>query len=255
MIRFKDFIKEMADEICKFDNYLFRENFINEVEIHNTLNDKIWEGSKLKPEVYKALKGISDNFIEFLGIDKDLVKNIIFTGSNANFNYHSGSDIDIHIELDTSNFKCLDIDDFLKTKKTLWNEQHNITIYGYDVELYAESSKDHPVTNAGVYSIKQNKWIIQPTKISIDNIDEKAVKLKANVIKHQIDNIIKNKVDDVNSIKKVKNIIKNMRVEGINTNGEYSIENLSFKVLRDEGYLEKLSNYNNNLIDNNLSLK
>lgn len=237
------------------NNYLFGEDFINEVEIHPTLNDKIWDKNELKPEVKTTLKDIADNFIKFLGVDAKNVKDIIFTGSNANFNYHSGSDIDIHIELDVSNIKCINIDDFLKTKKTLWNEQHDITVYGYDVELYAEPSNEHPVSNAGVYSIKQDKWLVEPIKIDTSNIDEKAIKNKANTIKHQIDTIIKHKVDDINSIKKLKESIRTMRAEGINTGGEYSTENLAFKVLRDEGYLDKFSKYAEDIIDNNLSLK
>ena len=226
-----------------------------ELEVHDTLNPKLWDKDVIKPEVKKAIDAIADNFIEFLGVDRKLVQGIIFTGSNANFNYHTGSDIDIHIELDTSDFKCVDIMDVLRTKKTLWNEIHNITIYGYDVELYAEPTKDSVVTSAGVYSISENKWVVEPVKIDITNVDKSGVDAKAVMIKHQIDKLIAHKADDLKTIEKLKNSIHNMRLQGISKGGEFSVENLAFKDLRDTGYIDKLWDYAKHIVDNSLSLK
>ena len=41
--------------------------------------------------------------------------------------------------------------------------------------------------------------------------------------------------------KKIKNKIARMRQSGLNKEGIYSPENLAFKMLRNSGYLEKLS--------------
>jgi hypothetical protein len=238
------------------DNFLFGENFVNELEIHETLNPKLWDKDlKLKPEVNTAIDKIAKNFITFLGIDIKKIQNIIFTGSNANYNYHNGSDIDIHIEVDTTGLTCVDINDYLRTKKTLWNEQHNITIYGYDVELYAEPTKDAIVSSAGVYSTRTNKWIKEPTKINEINIDEPAIKLKVDLLKKQMDDLMDSKADDMKSLQKMKDGIHNMRVHGINNGGEYSVENLAFKELRDSGYIEKFWAYVLKVEDNSLSLK
>jgi hypothetical protein len=228
---------------------------VNEVELHDTLNTKLWDNNKLHKEVDTGLKAIADNFITFLQLPKDLVKDILFTGSNANYNYHAGSDIDIHIEIDDSAISCLDSKNYFIAKKTLWNEQHDIKVYGYDVELYAEKSEEHPVTNAGVYSLMKNKWLKEPIKVSIDNIDTKAINTKANDLKERIDSCIASKTNNMKSLDKLKETIRVMRATGISTSGEYSVENLAFKVLRDDGYLQKLSDYVNNVEDNNLSIK
>ena len=120
--------------------------------------------------------------------------------------------------------------------------------------MYAETATNSIVTNAGVYSIKNNKWKVEPKRIDT-LIDDNLVAKKANVLKYQIDNIINHNIDDLKSIHKIKSSIKQMRSTGIDQGGEYSIENLAFKLLRDDGYLEKLSNYEDNLIDTQLSLK
>jgi hypothetical protein len=40
--------------------------------------------------------------------------------------------------------------------------------------------------------------------------------------------------------RKIKSKIMNMRIEGLAREGEFSIENLVFKKLRNEGYIEKI---------------
>jgi hypothetical protein len=49
--------------------------------------------------------------------------------------------------------------------------------------------------------------------------------------------------------------LRNYRTSGLNNGGEYSYENLVYKVLRRNGYLEKLQKLENNIIDKKLSLK
>jgi hypothetical protein len=48
--------------------------------------------------------------------------------------------------------------------------------------------------------------------------------------------------------------IKRMRQSGLESRGEFSVENLVFKNLRNGGYLEKLSDAKNKILDNELSL-
>ena len=54
---------------------------------------------------------------------------------------------------------------------------------------------------------------------------------------------------------KIKQKIKKMRKTGLETIGAYSVENLAFKVLRRNDYLEKLSNAKRKAYDKMLSLK
>ena len=57
------------------------------------------------------------------------------------------------------------------------------------------------------------------------------------------------------SMNKVKDKLKKYRVAGLEEGGEMSDENLVFKVLRRNGYIEKLFNFKTEYQDKKLSLK
>ena len=72
---------------------------------------------------------------------------------------------------------------------------------------------------------------------------------------HKIDDIIANKVDDTQWLNQLKEQIRKMRAAGVQKGGEFSIENLVFKELRNKGYLDKLSKYVLQVEDKTFSLK
>jgi hypothetical protein len=51
------------------------------------------------------------------------------------------------------------------------------------------------------------------------------------------------------------NDIKRMRKAGLESGGEFSVENIVFKMLRNQGWLEKLNNYVGELQDQQLSIE
>ncbi len=70
-----------------------------------------------------------------------LMEDLRFTGSLANYNWSKYSDIDLHIVVD---FSKIDentelVKDFLMRPGWRWNELHDITIYGHEVEIYVEN--------------------------------------------------------------------------------------------------------------------
>jgi hypothetical protein len=46
-----------------------------------------------------------------------------------------------------------------------------------------------------------------------------------------------------------------MRSAGLSREGEFSVENLTFKALRNNGYIQKIRQYQNTAYDNDLSLE
>lgn len=242
----------------KFQSFVFEKE--NALEFHKELNDKIWDKNKdkyiLNDKVREKLLEIADAWVEYAKIPKKNIKNILFTGSLANFNYTQYSDVDLHILLD---YDSLGIDfdflyDYFKDKKALWAENHDITVKGYPVELYAQPMSERPHTNQGVYSISSNKWIQEPEKVEVDLEGDDIFNKKLDDYKEQIDDIIEGK-GTIKSIEKFKEKIRKMRGAAIAKSGEFSQENLIFKSLRNEGYLDKLSKYHHDLIDKKLSLE
>ncbi len=59
----------------------------------------------------------------------------------------------------------------------------------------------------------------------------------------------------IRRIQTLKAKIKKMRQSGLDREGEYSYENIAFKVLRRSGYLERLSDLETKAYDKSLSLE
>lgn len=228
------------------------------LDYHEELNPKLWsDEDTLDSEVFSALKKIGNKFIEYLKIPADAIEDIIITGSNCNYNWTKYSDIDLHVVLKfdeiCDNCPSFDLADCMNAKKSLWNETHDITIHGIDVELYAQSVKDAITGNAGVYSISNRKWVKRPKRERVE-YDKKAIRNKAAILMGEIDELIDGSNTNSKDIERIKTKLRNMRKSGLEKHGEYSLENLAFKTLRNSGYLQKLHDYGQNIEDEELSL-
>ena len=206
----------------------------------------------MRDDVRKNLLKISNEFIESLGIEF-FIHDIVLTGSLANYNWSNYSDVDLHILID---FKETDynldlLKEFFDAKKNVWNEKHNITVKGYDVELYVQDIDEEHVSS-GVYSILNNKWVVEPDKVK-SNIDDSMILQKSEEYMKKIDLLIK-KEGPIESIEGLRKKLKEFRQSGLESGGEYSYENLTFKLLRRNGYIEKLLKLKTTLMDKKLSI-
>lgn len=231
----------------------------------DTLNPEIWKDSDsenpiLKSNIRAALLDIASEFIGFLNEDI-FVDDVRFTGSLANYNWSKFSDIDLHVLLDFSQFDPEDREvykELFQLKKTLFNTTHNITVKGYEVELYGEDINEvHHST--GVYSVLFNEWVHKPEKEEV-SIDKETLMSKSKMMMSKIDDLIEDTSDDeletaLNKIEKFKDKLKKYRSAGLEKDGEFSYENLVFKFLRRNGYIDKLFQFKNDLIDKSLSLE
>jgi predicted nucleotidyltransferase/Txe/YoeB family toxin of Txe-Axe toxin-antitoxin module len=213
----------------------------------------------MKSKVRNALMKISDKFAENLS-DKLKIKDIVLTGSLSNYNWSKYSDFDLHLIIDYSQFgKQEDLyKELFSLKKQLFNQNHDIKIFGYEVELYAQDSEEaHFAT--GVYSVKDDKWVSVPSKKDAQ-IDKEVFKTKINSWKEKIENLITNiKKDGMKSsekqIENLKDKLKDYRKTGLEKEGEYSYENLVFKYLRRSNLIEKLYNTITKQTDKELSVE
>lgn len=224
-------------------------------EPKDSLNKDIWENDKLKKDVRLAILKLAKAFNEYLKLGAPL-KDVVFTGSLANYNWTLASDVDIHLILDLDSLKQPEefIQEYIMAKKSIWNENHNITIKNFEVELYAKDEEEL-LSSKGVYSVIKNTWIQKPEKYT-NSIDTTAIKEKAAIIINNIEDLQHIKDDDeiVEKAEKIKERIKKLRKSGLEKGGEYSIENLAFKLLRNGGYLEKLSDIKTKAFDTSMTL-
>jgi len=214
-------------------------DFVNDtVKYHDTLCPVAWQGSEMKPDVRSKLLEIADIFISYLEVPDFEVLDIVLTGSMANYNWTRFSDFDIHV---VTKYDDLDADAiaeaFYQAKKKIWNDSHDITIRGHEAELYVEDVNEPPVAQ-GMFSLKNNKWLSQP-EFEPPQINNGAVYHKVKTLVAEIKRALKT-ADDPEDIKRLTDKIRKMRRAGLDSGGEFSVENLAFKVLRNLGYIERL---------------
>lgn len=218
------------------------------ITVNRRLNPKIWDGDQLDPAVAQKLKEIADAFQEFIGVDLDVVDYTI-TGSNANYTWTEHSDLDLHIIVAGT------VDDnsreLFNAKKALWGEQHTITIKGLPVECYVQGQQEEH-HSTGVYSIARDQWLVEPKKIK-PKVDDSAVERKKDSVIHDIETALLSK--DLNKLRAVKEKITTMRKAGLARAGEWSVENLVFKILRNLGLIDEIADKIRELEDQELSLE
>lgn len=213
------------------------------------LNPSFWTGDNFDPAVREKLLKIANDFYDALKI-KAPIKDIQLTGSLANYNWTSKSDLDVHVLIDFN-----DIDEnFDLVKKGLdgarfmWNLRHNVVIRKHDVELYIQDINE-PHVASGLYSLLNNEWLkvpkYNPPEIDYRDVDKKYEGIVNEI--NQAESLLNNsdfsqasEIDIYNHIQRVKKKILEMRKEGLASVGEFSVENLVFKKLRNDGYIEKI---------------
>ena len=218
------------------------------VTVNRRLNPKIWDGDTLKPEVADKLKQIAEAFEEFIGVDIKVIDYTV-TGSNANYTWTAHSDLELHLIIPG---KASDEErELFSAKKSLWSEQHDITIKGLPVECYVQG-EDEPHHSTGVYSIVRNEWLVTPKKVK-PKIDDSAIEAKKDALLRLAESALLSK--DLDQLRAVKDKITQMRKAGLERAGEWSVENLVFKILRNLGIIDQVSNLIRELEDAELSLE
>ena len=222
------------------------------ITFHNKLNPKLWNGTKLRPEVKQQLEAIADDFLEEMGIHELDVRDITISGSNAAYSYTDHSDLDLHILVNINDLPSSDVyKELFQAKKTIYNDTHNITIHKVPVELYVQDASA-PVVSLGEYSIKNDSWIKIPTKRR-SNFDQNATKAKYEKLLDIVERAIES--NNLNKIQKVLKKIKQYRQAGLDKGGEFGPENLAYKALRSRGYITKLYDLRDKLHSEKLTIE
>lgn len=239
----------------------------NEVDLSSfkkeeTLSPKLWDGLNLKKKVRLKLLDIADDFWDYVNLSWVKIQGIILTGSICNYNWSKFSDIDLHIIVDFNEIsdKTDFVQDYFDSKKNEWNNEHDgLKIFGFPVELYVEDVHAETVSQ-GMFNLEKNEWIRKPNINDIQSIElnKYFIKQKAANIMTKIDNYI----DKLKSLSDKKDLdklgkkahklldrIKRMRKFGLGRSGETDSYNILYKVLRREGYLDKLWDISSKLYD------
>ena len=223
----------------------------------DTLNQILFDGDVLKFDVLEKLRETAKLFIDEVeqGEFKLGVVDIILVGSNASYNYSDLSDIDLHIVYNSDEFGSNNkffISQYFDSFRSLFNLTHKIFIKNCKVEVYLEDWVNKGVYN-GIYSILHNQWTQYPSKQEII-IDTKAVDAKFESYKNSVTNLTSLPGNYHEALSLYKNIFR-LRRNSLRDGGEFCTENLAFKKLRNEGFIDTLRDYIRSEKDKDLSIE
>lgn len=222
--------------------------------IYNSkLNPELWDSSgNLLPEVATNLLKMANDFYTDVELKAPL-RDVLFLGSSANYNWTPTSDIDIHLVID---IKELGIPDettaksYLDALKSKWNYDHDISIKSHNVETYIQDV-NHNTHATGIYSLMKGMWLSKPVKEKI-TLDRELIRSKYQDYVFKIKKITSDPTPE--KLKSILDDIYKMRQSGLDANGEMSTENLVFKLIRNRGYLDKIRELKIKIYDKSVSL-
>lgn len=235
----------MKHHILPYKNFIFENRFYQ-----SELNTSFWSDFTFDEDVRTKLLRIASDFYEDLGITIPIL-DIQLTGSLANYNWTKYSDLDVHVIMDLSKINP----DIELVKKALdgirvsWNHRHPVVVRKHDVELYAQDINQLHLAS-GLYSLLNNEWIRKP-QYNPPTIDEKDVTRKTDAYRHEISELTKRlkkaTPEEASTVLEytsaLKKKISRARDEKLaHTGGEFSVENLVFKEMRNNGLYGKLIN-------------
>lgn len=221
--------------------------FTRGYEEHDQLNPKLWDGEQLRPEVKIKLLQIAERFREFVELDISVL-DIHITGGQVTYHYTEQSDLDLHLIIDYSKTQCdQEVAELLDTKRLLFKEKYHIDIRGIPVEPGTEDVNRPTVSSA--WSLKTDSWVRKPKNYS-GKIDHENIKKQYEYWDKLIRSVLGQ--NDIKSSQKVLKLLRKYRKSGLKHSGEYGVENLVYKSLRNSRTLERLvkfidTNYNKDL--------
>lgn len=215
------------------------------------LNPSYWKNGSFNKKIRKKILKIVADFLKEIDLNVPII-DIVLTGSLSNYNYNKYSDLDTHVIID---FEKINSDkelvkEMLDGKRFVWNLRHNIFLNGHEVEIYFED-KDEPHISSGIYSLLKNHWVKKPKYNPPSNIDTEQLEKKINFYTNLVQRMYSlleqsdNKEDYKlihNKAKKLKDKIIKIRKEALQKKGEFALENLIFKRLRNNDVIEKIIN-------------
>lgn len=246
-----ELIHPIAPRTDVFDEYIneeLKDIDFSLIKFNDELNPNIFENDKLKPEIRKILIRIFNYFMT--SVDSNaIIDSLVLTGSIVNYNYNKYSDIDLHIIINKNDYnneeEYNNIYELLTTKSKLWNyENESLKLFNHDIEIYIQEYNEKH-RSSGIYDVSSDKWIIKPEK-QYKNIDKDYLKKKLNSIVDKIENMLK--TDDLSKLENFIDSLKKYRKSGLESQGEYSYENIIYKYIKHYGYMNKLQNLKRKLM-------
>lgn len=221
---------------------------------NKSLCPELWDQSKhLNEEVRVNLLKLAHDFYEKTEFKSPII-DIYLMGSSANYNWTPDSDADVHILIDFNQLQ-MPIEtakNSIKLAGSQWNLEHNITVKGHKVELNIQSVSDEKPHVTGIYSLIKNQWVREPSRLDV-NIDKAAIQVKYKAMYQYVTSIIQSGSRE--KMKGAKTYLDTFRQYGLDNQGELSVENIVYKILRARGVIKRLKDAIVSTYDQQMTVK
>lgn len=223
--------------------------------IHEQLHPLFWSDEQLNPQVRESvLKWAQKQFKQLKRVIPGIqLVDVQFIGSMANYNYTSYSDLDFHLIVDLSKItypkKLANFHLILLNQ--LWTKDYekiNLHFYHYPVQILAFTEQtEYRQEDTPIYSLLSNSWLNKPKHSKLTFSKEtliEAVKNQHMKFLH-LSKTYENQPNKSNcsAIGNFYYALKKLRVDALHVNpeGQYSLENIQFKALRNLGDIEQMN--------------
>jgi hypothetical protein len=208
-----------------------------------SLEPNLWENDKLRDEVKLKLLEIAKDFWESIKKPGVKLTDIVILGSSCGFYWSKTGDLDLHLVYNTESDDKELLNDFFMLRSSAWNDKHNIEIYDHPVEIFVK--KNDPGFSDSIYSLIKNEWVKKPNINEKLKVNKELTIEKARILGEKIKKIISNlekypTEKNIDSAESMREKIRKMRDHGLESGGEFSTENLAFKILRRLKLIENL---------------
>ncbi len=226
--------------------------FIQPIMFHTSLNPSLWNGDELKNNVRLKLLEQAREFMKSWDLKSIPLRDIVITGSQTNLTYTDASDLDLHIIVDMDRIYGGGelVENFLDAKKRIWNKTYDVELYGIPVEVYVED--DDETVRGNKYSLITNEWLVREP-LTDTQYDDRSVRAKYGYFTRYLERVIE-RADSADDMVRIMRKLKQYRQAGLDLHGEFSTENLVFKTLRNNGWLERIKDREISLTNKKLSL-
>jgi hypothetical protein len=219
-----------------------------------SLDPNLWKNDKLKDDVKLKLLEIAKDFWESIKNSDVKLIDIVILGSSCGFYWSKTGDLDLHLVYETKseNSDKELLNDFFMLRSAAWNDKHNIEIYEHPVEIFVK--KNDPGFSDSIYSLIRNDWIKKPNVNEKLKVNKELTLEKSRILGEKIKKIVSNleknpSEKNIDDAELMREKLRKMRDHGLESGGEFSTENLTFKILRRLGLIENLKNSINNAYD------
>ena len=214
------------------------------LQVSSQLYPPLWASEELLPEARKQLFRIAKWVVEDMAVPDAEMVDATISGSIANFNYSSFSDIDLHIflNIDTVENPTM-VEAYMGTYSSVWNRNHQIALLGLPVNIFVKNARGEEFS-AGIYSVQHNKWIRKPKPMSLTVTREEVLAVAlpmADTIRSALKKYDQNPAGiPCASFSDLRSDLRIFRKNSLEKDGELGVGNLAYKVLRRAGLVNQL---------------